>query len=334
MKNSIAFELRLTDQESIEIQSNQFAQQSILTFLPSPYIVKRSDGLEVATASFSKNLLLVEHHLLRGSASHQSITIIAKRHTYVLIICLQGQVAYSSKKDAASNLKLLEREAIFLFAKKGTYLALPLRFPAEVLTISIHPKILPFISPNQFRSTEFMFQQKSFLLTYLDPVGFKTSFLNKLKGLIESYTQRTELNVDLIKHVSEILLIYFKQLDTETRPSFYRSIVEGTNQMIHEDLQKNERPNLNDLAKRNRISVSSLELGFKEITGKTVRRHIKSALLHRISEILVQTDIPLLELSILFGYADTNSLNRIFKRTFGITMGSYRKQYGESSFSK
>lgn len=333
MKNSIAFELRLTDQKSIEIQSNQFAQQSILTFPRTPYIVKRSIGQEVATASFSKNLLLVEHHLLRGSASHQPITIIAKRHTYVLIICLQGQVAYSSEKDAASYIKLLEKEAIFLFARKGTYLALSLRFPAEVLTISIHPKLLPLISPNQFRSTEFMFQQKSFLLTSLDPVGFKTSFLYKLKGLIRSYTQRTELNVDLIKHVSEILLIYFKQLDTQTRPSFYRSIVECTIQMIHEDLQKNERPNLNDLAKRNRISVSSLELGFKEITGKTVRRHIKSVLLHRISEILVQTDIPLLELSILFGYADTNTLNRIFKRTFGTTMGSYRKQYGESTFS-
>lgn len=334
MKNSIAFELRLTDQESIEIQSNQFAQQSILTFLPSSYIVKRSDGLEVATASFSKNLLLVEHHLLRGSASHQPITIIAKRHTYVLIICLQGQVVYSSEKEAASYIKLLEKEAIFLFARKGTYHALPLRFPAEVLAISIHPKLLPFMSPNQFRSTEFMFQQKSFLLTSLDPIGFKLSFLNKLKGLIGSYTQRTELNVDLIKHVSEILLIYFKQLDTHTRPSFYRSIVEGTIQMIHEDLQKNEKPNLNDLAKKNRISVSSMELGFKEITGKTVRRHIKSALLQRISEILVQTDIPLLELSILFGYADTNTLNRIFKRTFGTTMGSYRKQYGESTFSK
>src|SRR5690606_17631531 len=98
MKIRISFELSLINQESIEIQSNQFVQHSILVFPASPYIIKKSNVQQLATASIQKNFLLIEHHLLIGSAFHP-IRIKALDDVYVLIVCIQGNITYLSTSE-------------------------------------------------------------------------------------------------------------------------------------------------------------------------------------------------------------------------------------------
>src|SRR5690606_11685470 len=114
MKNRVAFEFSLINQESIEILSNQFVQNSILFFSACPYIVRKSNVQQLATASIQKNFLLIDHHLLKGSA-FLPITIKAFDEVYILIVCIQGSITYLSTRDASLNLYLQEKEATFLF---------------------------------------------------------------------------------------------------------------------------------------------------------------------------------------------------------------------------
>ncbi|MFZ4262155.1 helix-turn-helix transcriptional regulator [Sphingobacterium sp. HJSM2_6] len=332
MRNRISFELSLINQESIEIQSNQFAQNSILFFSASPYIVKKSKLQQVATASIQKNFLLIEHHLLNGTAL-LPITIKALNEVYVLIVCVRGNISYHSKRNSSINLNLHEKEALFLFTAKGTYLALPLQYPTEILTINLLPEILPLVSSNQANLLEFIFQQKNNWLSSLQIICFKTSYLNKLKKFIAWDSRKIDLNNHLLLNIPEILLGYFKLLASKSNTILYQKIANSTQTMIHQDLQHNKIPNLFSLAKKNGIHVSTLQQSFREITGTTISKFIKSELLLRISEILIQTDIPLIEIALMFGYSDTNSLNRIFKKTFGTTMGSYRSIKLKSTFS-
>ncbi|GEM_PF-973684 len=331
MKIRISFELSLINQESIEIQSNQFVQHSILVFPASPYIVKKSNVQQLATASIQKNFLLIEHHLLIGSAFHP-IRIKALDDVYVLIVCIQGNITYLSTSETSLNLSLHQKEAIFLFTAKETYLALPLQYPTEILTISLLPEILPLVSANKANLLEFIFQHKNTWLPSLQIVGFKTSYLNKLKKFIAWDSQKTDLNSHLLLNISGILLGYFNLLDSKSKKTLYQKIADNTKIMVHQDLQHNKIPSILSLAKKNRIHVTTLQQSFQEITGTTIRKFIKSELLLRISVILIQTEIPLLQVALIFGYADTNSLNRIFKKSFGTTMGSYRRIKSKSTF--
>lgn len=332
MKTRISFELSMINQESIEIQSNQFARNSILVFPTYPYIVKKSNVQQLATASIQKNFLLIEHHLLIGSAFHP-IRIKALDEVYVLIVCIQGDITYLSIRETSLNLSLHQKEAIFLFAAKETYLALPKQYPTEILTISLLPEILPLLSANQADLLEFIFLQKNTWLLSLQTARFNTSYLNKLKKFLAWDPGKTDLNSHILINISEILLGYFKLLDSKSKKTFYQKISDSTKTMIHQDLKLNKIPNLISLSKKNRINISTLQQSFHEVNGITIRQFIKSEILLRVSEILIQTDISLLEVALMFGYADTNSLNRIFKKYFGTTMGSYRRIKSKSTFS-
>src|SRR5690606_13688349 len=229
-----------------------------LFFSACPYIVRKSNVQQLATASIQKNFLLIEHHLLKESA-FLPITIKAFDEVYILIVCIQGSITYLSTRDASLNLYLQEKEATFLFTAKDTYLALPLQYPTEILTISLLPEILPLLSVNQANLLDFIFEQKNTWLPSLPIMRFKTSYLNKLKQFIALDYQKTDLNSHLLLNISEILFGYFKLLDSKSKKTLYQKIADSSKTMIHQDLQHNTIPNLISLSKKNRINISTLQ---------------------------------------------------------------------------
>lgn len=65
---------------------------------------------------------------------------------------------------------------------------------------------------------------------------------------------------------------------------------------------------------------------FKQYTGKTVTEYIRTVKMNRACEFLKTSDISILELSNMLGYASLSHFNRIFKNHTGVTPSVYRKE--------
>lgn len=65
---------------------------------------------------------------------------------------------------------------------------------------------------------------------------------------------------------------------------------------------------------------------FKQYTGKTVSEYIRTVKMNRACDFLKNSNISILELSNMLGYASLSHFNRIFKSHTGITPSVYRKE--------
>jgi transcriptional regulator GlxA family with amidase domain len=80
-----------------------------------------------------------------------------------------------------------------------------------------------------------------------------------------------------------------------------------------------------DVAAHFACSPRTLERGFAANGDLTVSRCIKDLRLHRIQRLLVSTDLPCCKIAEQVGGGPYESVERAFKRTFGITMSQYRR---------
>ena len=79
-----------------------------------------------------------------------------------------------------------------------------------------------------------------------------------------------------------------------------------------------------DVTRHVRVSRRLLDLRFHEITGKTVQEAIRGERLKAVCHLLKTTDKPIAEIALACGYLDANYLKNQFKRTFGISMRTWR----------
>lgn len=64
---------------------------------------------------------------------------------------------------------------------------------------------------------------------------------------------------------------------------------------------------------------------FRKYTGKTVKQYLKDLKIAIACDFLMNSELPILELSNLLGYASLSHFNRIFKEYTGLTPAAYRK---------
>lgn len=243
-------------------------------------------------------------------------------------------MSYQLKKDPALRINLERMQCIFIFALKGSYLAIPNLYPSEIVTICLLPELLPLLSSNQSNLFEFIVQQKTSFLSLLPVIQLNKSFLNKVKRLFLWNHKVFDINSHLLKRIPDILATYIGLMDSKSTHSIYQSIVESSMEYIQELLLNNQIPTISYLAKRNYIKPHTLDLAFKAVYNTTAHKKIKSAIFYRVAMLLSNSEMKLLEISLTFGYTDTNTLNRIFKKIYGETMGNYRKNNSYRHFSK
>lgn len=332
MSNRIGFKINLKNEKSTEIHSHRMNYASAIEITTIPYLSKRNSFQTLATASIKRETLLLEHHVITGTKK-LPIHIKSDHACYILIACMQGNITYRLKKDSPLRIELTKMECVFIYAQRGVYLATPTSYPTEILTICLLPEMLPLFTSNNPNLFEFLVQQKSDLLSILQVVQINKSFLNKLRMLFQWDQQNIDVNGHLLKRIPLVLTAYVNLIVVKSKRHIYQRIVETSMTHIQEALQSNQIPAISWLAKKNHIKPQTLDLAFKEVYRTTVHKKVKALMLIRIAELLLSTDFKLLEIALTFSYADTNTLNRIFKRTFGKTMGHYRKTARHRHFS-
>ena len=85
-----------------------------------------------------------------------------------------------------------------------------------------------------------------------------------------------------------------------------------------------ESIHVDDVARHLKVSRRLLDKRFREVTGKTVLAAIHTAQLENVHHLLCTTQLSISEIGTLYHFRSESQLKRLFKATYGMTMGDYR----------
>ena len=90
---------------------------------------------------------------------------------------------------------------------------------------------------------------------------------------------------------------------------------------------QNSMLNASELVKKLNYSYSYSERIFKQSTGLTINQFILNTKMNHAKEILLQTNLPIIDISYELGFSSLSYFMKLFKNTFGVSPGLMRKQY-------
>jgi len=79
-----------------------------------------------------------------------------------------------------------------------------------------------------------------------------------------------------------------------------------------------------DVVRQVGCSRRALELRFQQVLGRSINREIQQARLQRAKRLLIETDLPIVEIAVAAGFNSLNYLSRFFRRETGLSPTAYR----------
>lgn len=162
--------------------------------------------------------------------------------------------------------------------------------------------------------------------------GEKASELeNILEELLSAYNQKETFYTSLIKgNVVKLITLIIEQFNTTVSESQnalfskYRAAIDTALRYIDEHFT--EKIYLEDICKMALMSPSSFSYIFRQSSGSTFTEYLQHKRILRSKELLVDTDLSIMDISEMTGFTDTAYFNRVFKKTVGVAPGQYRKE--------
>jgi LacI family transcriptional regulator len=133
--------------------------------------------------------------------------------------------------------------------------------------------------------------------------------------------------------VKEILI---KPVDVVERQSSNSMAVQDKTVLSAVDfIRLNSAKNLSveNVAQAVSVSRRSLERKFKTILGRSVLEEIQNVRSHKIAQMLTETRLSIMQISLAMGFNGIENISRYFKQTYGMRPSTYRKTLGLPSRS-
>ena len=201
--------------------------------------------------------------------------------------------------------------------------------PARVDVIRMDPDRMPDLPAYSADLKTLMWEASKANLPMLVPAAdVERMFLSQLfDGCVQECSRRTygyDVNVTSLMALINTAVIRFwkeKGLETSYRKGQTDPIY-SLSGYIQAHLQDSLR--VEDLAARCGLSYPWFAKKFREIYGISCKDYIEQIRVARVEEFLLFTDLDLMQISEMTGYADCSHMIKNFKRIMNITPGQYR----------
>lgn len=88
-----------------------------------------------------------------------------------------------------------------------------------------------------------------------------------------------------------------------------------------------EKVTVEDVARYAGISLRQLQRRFKDAVGHTAARELQISRVEKVKKLLIETDLPMVDIAELCGYADEFYLGKNFKKIVNCNPSEYRQQH-------
>lgn len=139
------------------------------------------------------------------------------------------------------------------------------------------------------------------------------TFIMKIETL-QAKEEIEELEILMVKTIISML--------RETKTEGYAPLVLKAINYIEDNIFQSI--SLEDIANELTVNPSYLSSLFKKETNFTVSQYINFKKIEESKYFLIHTDLPILEISILFNYCNQSYYTALFKKFYGITPGKFR----------
>lgn len=195
----------------------------------------------------------------------------------------------------------------------------------EVVIVTFHPDVLKKIYGSEL---PLLFQQGG-SVTNQSRGKVNNDFLIQkyIEGLLFYFENPSLVNDEiLILKLKEIILLLSQTSDAEMIrvivSQLFTPAVYSFKQIIEANLFA--QVNLEDLAQKTNLSVSSFKREFRKLYDDSPANYIKNKRLERAAELLVITDQRITDIAFECGFNDLANFTKSFHEKFGATPTSYR----------
>lgn len=215
----------------------------------------------------------------------------------------------------------------------------------KIQTLKLSPKVPTCFLVLLINRKEFEKKIKEFLPSLsnnLEPIFRDINGINPFQNqghysldiakFIEEFTTTEETG--FMKHVFlegkfyEILTHFFKQYDDDHKKDGHKILRQNTVEQIEKasDIIESELEALGSIlsiATRVGLNQNTLQLGFKQLYGKSVNQYIKDIRLEKAKDLMENSDLNITEITYKLGINSRSYFSKLFKDRFGVTPKSY-----------
>lgn len=162
-----------------------------------------------------------------------------------------------------------------------------------------------------------------------------SELINKLIRICSSNESTKNIYADLSLKELLVRLVqsqYLQQVRSETLQHSNQGRWQYVLDYIHKNLS--DKIQINELSSKSYLNRSTFFRLFKEQFGITPVEYINRERLRLAKHLLADTDYNVTEISWQTGFTDVNYFVRLFKKTEGITPGSYRSMVKNACYNK
>ena len=206
-------------------------------------------------------------------------------------------------------------------------------------TYPIKPNMISFVTPLDFHEIHMKSNIYEFCIQFT-PASISKEILAMFQNVknpvfycSEEQTERTRLLFNLLRdniipgntgneynsHILESILISFKN-EFETSHSEHEqspTTIQKALLYIHSHFKEN--PKMADVAKMLYLNENYFCSLFKEHMGETYKDYLKKLKLDHAKKLILNTNVPLTQISLECGYSSHSNFNRDFRNFFGIS---------------
>ncbi|MBS1602906.1 MAG: helix-turn-helix transcriptional regulator [Bacteroidetes bacterium] len=199
----------------------------------------------------------------------------------------------------------------------------------EIVIVSFHPDILKKIYERELP----LIFQKSDKVTNQSNRKINNDFLIQkyIEGLIFYFENPSLVNEEiLILKLREIILLLSQTRDAETIQVILSQLFSPATYTFKQIIEANlfSRVNIDELAEKTNLSVSSFKREFKKLYNDSPANYIRNKGLERAAELLLVSDERITDIAFNCGFNDLANFTRSFSDKYKTSPSNYRSKPG------